>query len=85
MCEDNCCVASALAVEKAKMERLTILTKASTVPLRKTSLVGVCPRFSVNYNYANAMLSCAVAPSNSVAVQIQIIPISALPVPGRPH
>ena len=85
MCEDDCHVASALAVEKAKTERLAILTKASTVPLRKTSLVGVCPRFSVHYNYANVILSCVVAPLNSVAVQIQIIPISALPVPGRPH
>ena len=28
MCEDNCRVASALAVEKAKTERLTIFTKA---------------------------------------------------------
>ena len=83
MREDNRRVANALAIEKAKTERLTMLTKALYDAFEK-NFPGWCmsPPSLVNYDYTNVIPICA--------LQLRcylnpILPISALPLPGRPR
>jgi hypothetical protein len=83
MREDNRRVVNALALEKAKTERLTILTKALYDAFEK-NFPGWCMSHPslVNFDYANGIRTCA--------LQLRcylnpIIPISALPLPGRPR